>query len=83
MKNTLKKNLITLSIALSTVLLNTSKVFADGGSNGYGHRPVDTAIAGMTDQTSIFAGLGLFVLGTIILSSSQILNSFINKDLTK
>lgn len=83
MKNTLKKNLISLSLALCTMLFNANKVLASGGSNGYGHKPVDTAIAGMSDQTSVFAGLGLFVLGTIILSSSQILKSFLNRNITK
>lgn len=42
-------------------------------SHGYGHPPVETAIAGFTDQISLLSGIGVYSIGTLLIGSSKII----------
>lgn len=79
--NTLYKNLIVVGTLAIVFFSKVTFALADGGGNGYGHVPVDTALAGVTDQTSVFVGLALFTIGFVILASSQMLKAMISKEI--
>ncbi len=78
MKNLKVKNiLLTLTLVFAFVLVSSVGVDAAGGYGGYGHVPVDTAIAGVTDQASVFAGIGLYTIGSILIGSVKVLKELI------
>jgi hypothetical protein len=68
------RNLLAVALVVAVFAMGTRAVSADGG---YGHTPVDTAIAGITDQASVLIGIGSYIAGSIFLGVSKILRELI------